>query len=113
MKEFLILIRENLEVARNMTAQEMQEDIEKHIKWVEKLTAKGHYKSGNPLDTQGHCIEGNQKIVTDGPFIESKEGIGGYYFLLAESLEQATEIAKGCPALEAGSTLEVREVITV
>jgi hypothetical protein len=110
MKAFLMLIRENRDYG-TMTPEEMQEDIEKHIQWVEELVHKGHFKSGDPLSPEGAVIKGTDKIVTDGPFVESKECISGYYFLLAETLEAATSIAKGCPALDTGATLEIREIM--
>jgi hypothetical protein len=109
MKEFLMLIRENRDYGK-MTPQEMQEDIEKHIKWVEELVSKGNFKGGNPLSPDGRSVKGSHKIVTDGPYVESKECVSGYYFLLANSLEEATEIAKGCPSLAIGGTVEVREI---
>lgn len=110
MKEFLMLIRENMDYGK-MSPQEMQDDIEKQIKWVEQLVEKGNFKDGNPLQAEGVHIKGT--LVTDGPYIESKECISGYYFLLADSLEAATEIAKGCPSLAIGASVEVREVIPV
>lgn len=108
MKQFLMLIRENAEYGA-LTAEEMQTDIEKHIAWVESLVDKGNFESGNPLEANGATIKGG--IVTDGPFVETKECVSGYYFLLATSLEEAVNIAKTCPAVEAGATIEVREVI--
>jgi hypothetical protein len=109
MKEFLMLIREDLSNYGSMTPEEMQADIEKHVRWVESLVAKGHFKTGDPLMPTGKHIKGSE-LPTDGPYIETKEGVSGFYFLLAESLEQAAEIARGCPSLEHGS-VEVREVI--
>ena len=109
MKEYLMLIRENLENYGKMTPEEMQKDIEKHVQWVEELVKNGNFKGGNPLSTKGNHIK--NKLVTDGPYIELKEGISGFYFLLANSLEEATEIAKGCPSLEIGATLEIRDII--
>lgn len=111
MKEFLMLIRENLDNYGKMTPQEMQEDIEKHVKWVEELVQNGNFKGGNPLTPKGKHIKGKDKIITDGPFIEAKEGVSGYYFLLANSLEEAGKIALGCPSLNIGGTVEVREII--
>lgn len=105
-----MLIRENVDYG-NLTAQEMQEDIEKHIKWVEELVERGHFKNGNPLDSKGSCIKGDGRMVTDGPYIESKECVSGFYFLLARSLEEATELAKGCPSLNLGASVEIREII--
>ena len=87
----------------------MQKDIEKHVNWVEELVKNGNFKGGNPLTPIGKHIK--NKLVTDGPYIELKEGVSGFYFLLANSLDEATEISKGCPSLEIGSTLEIREVI--
>ncbi|RQO69525.1 hypothetical protein DBR43_15730 [Pedobacter sp. KBW06] len=110
MKEFLMLIRENADYGE-MTAQQMQDDIEKQIKWVEELMAKGNFKDANPLSPEGAHAKGN--VITDGPYVESKECISGYYFLLANSLEEATELAKGCPSLAIGASVEVREVIQV
>lgn len=108
MKEFLMLIRENLETYGKMTPEEIQKDIEKHIRWVEKLVKNGNFKGGNPLTPTGKHISGKNSVVTDGPYIESKEGVSGYYFLLAKNLEEATEIAKGCPSLQIGGTVEIR-----
>ena len=105
-----MLIRENANYGE-MTAQQMQDDIEKQIKWVEELMAKGNFKDGNPLSPEETHVKGN--VITDGPYIESKECISGYYFLLANSLEEATELAKGCPSLALGASVEVREVIQV
>lgn len=111
MKEYLMLIRENLNNYGKMTLQEMQEDIAKHVKWVEELVMNGNFKGGNPLNPEGKHIKGNDKIVTDGPYIEAKEGVSGFYFLLANSIEEATKIAKGCPSLNIGGTVEIREII--
>lgn len=50
-------------------------------------------------------------VVTDGPYMESKEMVGGFFVVRAESLEAAIEIAKGCPDLELGGSVEVRDVV--
>ncbi len=88
MKEYLMLIRENLDNYEKMTPQEMQEDIAKHVKWVEELVKNGNFKGGDPLTPNGKYIKSNDRIVTDGPYIEVKEGISGFYFLLADSLKK-------------------------
>ena len=113
MKEFLLLLRENLDAYGSMSPEDMQKDIEKHIQWVSELSAKGHFKHGNPLSPAGKHLSGTQKLLTDGPFIEGKEGVSGFYFLLANSLEEAAELAKGCPTLGIGGRVEVREIINV
>ena len=111
MKEYLMLIRENLENYGKMSPEQMQDDIAKHVKWVEELVKNGNFKGGNPLMPMGTHIKGREKVLTDGPFIEAKEGVSGYYFLMANSLEEATQIARGCPSLDVGGTLEIREII--
>ncbi|MEJ5053588.1 YciI family protein [Sphingobacterium sp. MYb382] len=108
MKEFLLLIRESAHYAE-LSAEEMHADIQEHIQWVETLVEQGNFKGGNPLDGNGVTLHGD--VLTDGPFVESKECISGYYFLLANSLEEAAALAKGCPDLKRGARLEVREII--
>lgn len=110
MKEFLLLLREDLETYKNLSPEEMQKDIETHVKWVEELSKNGHFKHGNPLSPMGKFLAGEKKLLTDGPYIEGKEGVSGFYFLLANSLEEAAEIAKGCPTLAMGGKVEVREI---
>lgn len=110
MKEFLMLIRESSDQAQ-MSAEEMQADIQAHLQWMEDLVQKGHFKAGNPLQTEGRHIRGKDRLITDGPYVESKECVSGFYFLLATSLEEATTIAAGCPALNSGGMVEIREVI--
>jgi hypothetical protein len=111
MKEFLMLIRENLDAYGKMTPEEIQKDIETHVKWVEELVKNGNFKGGNPLTPTGSYIKGKNKIVTNGPYIEAKEGVSGFYFLLANSQQEANEIAKGCPSLNMGGMVEIREVV--
>ncbi len=57
-------------------------------------------------------ILANRNVVTDGPFAESKEAIAGFFIIQADSLEQAVEIAKGCPGLEFSQTVEVRAIVS-
>lgn len=113
MKEYLMLIREDLNNYGKMTPQEMQDDIAKHVKWVEELVKNGSFKGGNPLTPMGKSVKGNNRVVTNGPYIEVKEGVSGFYFLLANSLDEAAEIAKGCPSLTIGGTVEIREVLAM
>ena len=75
--------------------------------WFEKLNREGKYKSSAPLAAAGKTIT-SQHMVTDGPFAESKEAVAGFFVVQAESLDEAVEIAKGCPGLEYGQTVEVR-----
>jgi len=82
MKEFLLLIRENVDYG-DLSVEDMQANIQEHIKWVETLVENGNFKDGNPLDSAGVTLKDG--IATDGPYVETKECVSGYYFLLANS----------------------------
>jgi hypothetical protein len=75
--------------------------------WFERLNGARQFKGGEPLAHKGKTIS-RKNAVTDGPFAESKEAIAGFFIIQADGLEQAVEIAKDCPGLEFGQTVEVR-----
>lgn len=78
--------------------------------WAEELKEAGHSVTGAQLEAAGRCVRGAQKIVAEGAF-GSDHTMGGYFILSAPSLEQATELAKGCPVLQHGGTVEVRPIM--
>lgn len=111
MQEFLLLLRGGEENPEDFSPQELQEHINRYFAWIEELSKAGHFKGGTPLAAAGKVLAKKDKItVRDGPFAESKEAIGGIFFIQANDLAQAVQIAKGCPALDVGSTVEVRPV---
>lgn len=80
--------------------------------WIDELVARGALEHGRPLGLTGRVIEGSQgERVTDGPFAEAKEVVAGYVMLRAADLEAATTLARGCPGLAVGLTVEVRPVL--
>src|SRR5947207_9135953 len=78
--------------------------------WLGRLQAEGTCVAGHPLEHEGKVTSGKQRTVADGPFAESKEAIGGYFYLTVADEKEAIEIAKQCPGLEYGSVVEVRPV---
>ena len=78
--------------------------------WFERLDKAGQFKSGAPLGHSGKILVGRSPVM-DGPFVESKEAIAGFFVIRAASLEQAVEVAEGCPGLEFGQTVEVRAIV--
>ena len=89
----------------------MQQVSEKWMAWFKGLMASGQAIDGNPLEKDGKIVSGkNGKIVSDGPFAESKEAIGGYLMLKVDSMDEAVAIAKQCPGLDYGLRVEVRPV---
>ena len=95
---------------RNLSADDIRQVTSEFFAWFERLRDEGKMKSGRQLADEGKILSG-RKAITDGPFGESKEVIGGYWFIQAESLEEAVEIAAGNPCLDCGVTIEIRPVI--
>ena len=109
MKEFIFLFRSEKNATENLNPGEMQEYMEKWRIWLNKFAEAGKYEDGDRLDiSKAKTIRGIEKVVTDGPYIESKEVIGGYVRVKAENMEEAVEMAKGCPVLSFNGSVEIR-----
>jgi len=95
----------------NASPEQMKKTIEKWRAWFRRLGEQGHLKDiGHPLENSGKVVRGKQKSVTDGPFAETKDVVGGFTLIQARDLEQATELSKDCPILEVGGSVEVRPI---
>lgn len=81
--------------------------------WFESLAAQGKVQHARPLALEGRVVRGAEGRVTDGPYAEAKEVVGGYFFLTVADLDEATAIARQCPGLPLGLTVEVRPVAEV
>ena len=109
MSQFVYLYRG---AERGRSPEKMQEMMQKWMAWMKQLTDKGHIKDiGHPLESTGKLVKGKQKAVTDGPFAETKDIVGGYTLIEAGDLEQAVELSKGCPIFEIDGAVEVRPVM--
>ena len=94
-----------------LSYDEIRNVINQNHAWVEELIAQGKAKPGHALQHNGATVSGkNGSIVSDGPFAETKEAIGGYLILNVETLDQAIDIAKANPSLMYGGSIEVRPV---
>ncbi len=78
--------------------------------WMSGLGQKGILAGGEPLQTTGKLVNGKEKVVTDGPFIEAKEIVGGFLIVNAKDINDAVEISKGCPIFEENGKVEVRPI---
>jgi len=106
MSEFVFLYRGG-EAGRS--PEKMQQTMQKWMGRLKDLEQQGHIKDqGQPLERAGKLVKGRQKTVTDGPFPEAKDVVGGYTVIEARDLAQAVELSKGCPILENDGTVEVR-----
>jgi hypothetical protein len=91
--------------------EQMQKTMEKWRAWFKDLGEKGHLKDiGHPLESAGKVVKGKQKAVTDGPFAEAKDVVGGFSLIQARDLDHAVELSKSCPILDVGGSIEVRQI---
>jgi hypothetical protein len=110
--QYLLLFRDDGWYT-HLSAEELEAVIGKIRIWFEDLSAKGIVRGGQALGREGRVISGKgRRSINDGPFAEAKEAIGGYLLLTADSLEEATAIAKGMPGLDYGTQVEVRPIAT-
>jgi hypothetical protein len=109
--EYLLLFR-GTDWSKNLSPEEMQNVIGQWMAWFKRLSEQGKVLGGSPLDTEGKVVSGkNGRTISDGPFAESKEAIGGYFMLRVDTMEEAVAIAQQCPGLAHGSKVEVRHVV--
>lgn len=96
-----------------ITPEMIQTIISKYNAWTTKLQNQGCLLDVNKLrDSDGRVLRGygEGQVVTDGPYAETKEVIGGYWLITASSYQEAVDLARDCPTLEFGGTIEVREI---
>jgi hypothetical protein len=114
MSQFLYLYRMTDSARQdNMgTPERAQQSMQRWMAWMNDLDKKGHLKDrGQPLERTGKVVRGQQKTVTDGPFTEAKDLVGGFTLVEARDIDQAVELSRGCPILEGGGSVEVRPVM--
>ena len=108
MANFLFVYRARPEGYATMTPEQMQEHMQKWNAWIAEGFQKGWMvDAGDGLESEGRMVNA-KKVVIDGPFVESKEIVGGFSIVQADGIDQAAEFAKGCPALTVGGSVEVR-----
>ncbi len=108
MEKFMYLFRGGGRL--NQSPEEWQAQMHKWYQWITSLQQKGTYVSGDPLQAAGKQLSGTAKVLTDGPYTEAKEVVGGYLVVLANDIDHAVEIAKDCPIFEENGHLEVRPI---
>jgi hypothetical protein len=107
MAKFLFVYRGGDPGEAQMSPEQMQQVMQKWGAWIGEAMQKGWMTDpGDGLLPEGRVVRG--KVVKDGPFVESKEIVGGYSVVEAPTIDAAAELAKGCPALLYGGAVEVR-----
>jgi hypothetical protein len=106
--KFLFVYRSDKDSRAAMTPEEMQQILQKWQAWIAEGVRKGWMLDpGDALKAEGRVLNA-RKVVSDGPFVEAKEIVGGFSIVQADTLDDAAEFAKGCPVFLRGGTVEVR-----
>lgn len=113
MNKYMLLLHDSTEGFEDISAEQIQAIIGEYVDWQKKIEAEGIFVGGEKLADEGgkHIQMSEGEIrVTDGPFAEVKEVLGGYFTISAENYDAAIEVSKGCPHLKYGGRIELREV---
>jgi hypothetical protein len=111
MKDFMLAFRQPSYDYSNLPDEEKDIIAKKWKDWIGGIAAQGKLtKADNRLASDGKVLKAGG-VVTDGPFVEIREILGGFIIVKADSLEEATTLAHGCPALERNGSVEIRHVI--
>ena len=106
MTDYLMLIRNDGNPMADLSPEQMQAHLQEWGAWMGGLAEQGRLVGGRPLGQPAACV--SRDVVTDGPYAEAKDVVGGYVIVSAETLDEAIEIARACPSVALGSVLEVR-----
>jgi hypothetical protein len=110
MKDYLLVFRTDYNNMPQRTAEEAQAITLRWMDWIKTIASKNQLvDKGNRLDNSGKVLKPND-VVTNGPYTDIKESIGGYTLIKAESYDDATELSKTCPILSVGGSVEIREI---
>lgn len=108
MKDFALLFRQPGSDHSKVSAEELQAIDKKWKDWIGGIAAQGKLTSqGSRLAMEGKVLKGSG-VITDGPFVEIREMLGGLIIVKADGLDDATTLAHGCPALDNGGSVEIR-----
>jgi hypothetical protein len=116
MSEYVLLYRSTQEAHREAmgSPEKAQQSMAKWRAWMKDMTDKRQLKNmGQPLERVGKVVSGRNKTVSDGPYAETKDVIGGYSIIEARDADQAAQIASGCPILDQDGCVEVRPVMQI
>jgi hypothetical protein len=116
MPNYMLLLHEQPSDFSQFSPEEIQAVIGEYIAWRKQIAADGKLVGGEKLkDEGGRHIAGvnGQMRVTDGPYAEAKEVLGGYFTIASANYDEAVEVAKGCPHLKYGGRIELREIESV
>jgi hypothetical protein len=110
MDEFILIFRHQ-DGSKIASPEQMQQWMKQTMDWIGGIAAQNKFVSGTGLIFDGAKVVGHNNVVTNGPFGEIKETLGGFIIVKAKSVDEAVEFAKGSPILSGeGNTIEVRKI---
>lgn len=111
MKEFILIFRHE-NANGKVSPEQMQAWMKQTMDWISEIAAQNKFISGSGLLFDDARVVHHDKTITNGPFGDIKETLGGFIMVKAENAEEAAGFAKGCPVLQGeGNTVEVRQVV--
>jgi hypothetical protein len=111
MAQYMLLLHQAPNYNMDLPREKMLEMTKRYMTWAEGLGAKGKLAGGEKLTAGGvrHVkVKDGKPVVTDGPYAEAKDVVGGYMLIEAKDLQHAADLAKDCPILDVGGSVEVR-----
>jgi hypothetical protein len=108
--KFMLIFRGGAVARHDLSPSELQAHVEKWYRWSDELARQGRGNAGTALSNPGTTVRGRERVVTDGPYAESKDLVTGSMIFEAASLEDAVDVARTCPTYEFGGSVEVRLV---
>jgi hypothetical protein len=110
MEEFALIMRHE-DGAKVASPEQIQQWMKQTMDWIGSIAAQNKFSSGTGLSFEDAKVVNHGGVVTNGPFGDIKETIGGFIVVKADSVEEAVEFAKGCPVLQGeGNSMEVRKI---
>ena len=107
---YMLIFRGGAVSRDDVSPSVLQAHVEKWYRWSDELARQGRRNVGTALDNGGKAVGGHERVVTDGPYAESKDLVTGAMIIDAASLDEAVEVARRCPTYEFGGSVEVRPV---
>ncbi len=110
MIEFMMIFRHGAEPPMSVTPEGMASSEAEWQTWITNIVMQNKFVSTNQLSYEGKTLKPGG-VITDGPYAEVKELIGGYIIVKADNMDEAMKLAEGCPILNIGGHVEVRRIV--
>ena len=111
MAKYMFVFRGGALVEKGVSPSELGAHLKKWTTWVDELVRAGKRDGGYAVQPNGKVVRGARKTVMDGPYAETKDIVTGNLVVFADSIDEATRIAMGCPIYEFDGSVEVRPIL--